>query len=69
LQHARDADGAEVPAGVERQQHAEAEDDHRPFTIFQGSPIVPRDSVMDTPTMKRKNGKIRSVGVQPSHLA
>ena len=27
------------------------------------------DSVSDTPTMKRKNGKIRSVGVQPCHGA
>ena len=28
-----------------------------------------RDSVIETPTMKRKNGKIRSVGVQPFHSA
>ncbi len=27
------------------------------------------DSVMETPTMKRKKGKIRSVGVQPFHSA
>ena len=39
------------------------------FTIFHGSPIVPFDSVIDTPTMKRKNGKMRSVGVQPFHSA
>ena len=39
------------------------------LTIFQGSPIVPRESVIETPTMKRKNGKIRSVGVQPFHVA
>ena len=39
------------------------------LTIFHGSPIVPRESVIDTPTMKRKKGKIRSVGVQPFHLA
>ena len=35
------------------------------LTIFHGSPIVPRDNVIETPTMKRKNGKTRSVGVQP----
>ena len=28
-----------------------------------------RDSVIDTPTMKRKKGKTRSVGVQPCHSA
>ena len=39
------------------------------FTIFHGSPIVPRDSVIDTPTMNRKNGKMRSVGVHPFHVA
>jgi len=27
------------------------------------------DSVIETPTMKRKNGKIRSVGVHPCHSA
>src|SRR5829696_4736686 len=27
-----------------------------------------RDMVIATPTMKRKNGNTRSVGVQPSHL-
>ena len=27
------------------------------------------DSVIETPTMKRKNGKMRSVGVQPCHSA
>ena len=39
------------------------------LTIFQGLPIVPRDSVIETPTMNRKNGKMRSVGVQPFHSA
>ena len=27
------------------------------------------DSVIETPTMKRKNGKMRSVGVQPCQSA
>src|ERR1044072_7557806 len=30
---------------------------------------LPRPSVIETPTMKRKNGKTRSVGVQPLHAA
>ena len=29
----------------------------------------PKASAADTPTMKRKNGKIRSVGVQPCQPA
>ena len=38
-------------------------------TIRHRDPIVDFDSVIDTPTMNRKNGKIRSVGVQPFHSA
>jgi len=34
-----------------------------------GAASVRRESVSDTPTMKRKNGKMRSVGVQPFHSA
>ena len=39
------------------------------LTIFHGFPIVPLDCVIVTPTMKRKNGKMVSVGVQPFHFA
>ena len=31
--------------------------------------VLFRDSVIETPTMNRKNGKMRSVGVQPFHSA
>ena len=34
-----------------------------------GAVNVWRDNVIDTPTRKTKNGKIRSVGVQPFHHA
>ncbi len=37
-------------------------------TMLRGEDAL-RDSVIATPTMKRKNGKIRSVGVHPSHGA
>ncbi len=39
------------------------------LTTLHPEPSVDFDSVIDVPTMNRKNGKMRSVGVQPFHSA
>ena len=69
-EHARNPPVRRIEVREPGQERAEADDDEPRRTMrHHGARSVWRDSVIDTPTMKRKNGKIRSVGVQPFQSA